>query len=350
MAEPIDVHNIFQPQANIPKITIKQTQTVEIPIVSSPLEAINKAVITMLSASGLTPNQAKTVIYYSTATYLEVDIQPILCLFGPAGTGKTSTMEQQQPYLCRAKQVTGKTKSALREGLSNTRTALIEEGDRADEELIGCRYSKRTANISVMKEGTLGWRNQEHNIFGATIIHKRKPFEDAAVRSRAIIIKTRKRSGNYQIKPVSDEEVKAIADIAEKVDLTLDLTSERVADTWRPLILVAKAVGDYDWIEYAKGEMELDEKALLAGQGYEPEQAMLLTLQNLMITDSGVPMDVQIKDVKRELQDNFDVRLKIYQIDQMASNLGFTVTKPSGYPVIKANKELLNKLLKDVEE
>lgn len=342
-------NGLFQPPSNIPKITIKQTQTVEIPIVSSPLEAINKAITTMLGASGLTPNQAKTIIYYSTATHLEVDIQPILCFFGPAGTGKTSAMEQQQPYLCGAKQSRGKTKSSLREDLANTKTIIIEEGDRVDEELIRDRYSKRTSNIAVMREDISGWSNQERNIFGATVIHKRRPFEDVAIRSRTIFIKTKRRSGNYQIKAVSDEEVKAISDIAKRVDLTTDLTSERIADTWRPLILVAKSVGDYEWIEYAKQQMEIDEKSLLAGQGYEPGQAVLLTLKSLMIMEGGVYKDVKIRDVKRELQDNFDVRLLIYQIDQMVLDLGFNVTKPSGIPIIKANKELLDKLLKEME-
>ena len=49
----------------------------------------------LMGASGITKEQAKTCLYYTTATYLipdKVKRMPLLTIMGPHGTGKTMTV------------------------------------------------------------------------------------------------------------------------------------------------------------------------------------------------------------------------------------------------------------------
>ena len=312
------------------------------------IEIIRSVAATLMGASGIDEYQAKLATYYSIGTHLDLDMLALLIILGKHATGKSWLMRQLKPYLSKAIWVNAKTSASLREGLVNIRTALIEEGDKADEEWLICRYSKQTGEILIRTGGEGGrWANRPVNIFGATILHKRRSFSDPALRSRSIILKTKKNPGKYHISPVSDEEVKAIADIAKSIDIDSLPTSERVNDTWRGIILAANKVGDVNWLNLAKEQIELDEKALDVGQGYEPEELFLSVLQDKMFTKLGIPLDIKIKDVKYGLSE-YEIDMHMYQIDEMARGLGFTVTRPSGYPIIKANAELLNRLLKEI--
>ena len=311
------------------------------------MEAIAKVVESLMGASGINEYQAKLATYYAISTHLDLDMLALLVILGKHGTGKSWFMKQLKPYLCEAVWVNAKTYASLREGLNHTKTALIEEGDKADEELLICRYSKQTSEILIRAGGSGRWANQIINVFGATVLHKRRPFADPALRSRAIILKTKRNPGKYRIRNVGNEEVKAIADIAKSIDISSLPTSERVSDTWRGVILACNKVGDVNWLNYAKEQIESDKKALDAGQGYEPEELFLSILQDKMLTELGMAMDVKIRDVKHALHE-YEIDMHMYQIDEMARAMGFTVTRPSGYPVIKADGELLNRLLKGI--
>jgi energy-coupling factor transporter ATP-binding protein EcfA2 len=288
-------------------------------------------------------NQAKTAAYYAVATYLNLEIMPVLIIIGKAGTGKSSLMHQMARLVSKPQWINVKTIAALRTELSraDSFTALIEEGDRVDEDLITNRYSKATGQIAVRIEAERGWQNTNINIFGATIIHRRIPLSDLALRSRSIIIATEYRPGVYEIQEKSNEEVQQAAKLVGDIPKT----SNRVDDTWAPLIAVATALGDQEWLAYAKEQIELNKKSLVAGHSYEPEKALVFTLRALMGEPDGMPVNVLISEIKRQLKYNFDLYLTSYQIEEMCVSLGFKVTHPSGYPTVQSNSELLGNLI-----
>lgn len=278
---------------------------------------IDKGVEILVRSSGITELQAKTCIYYAIATYLDVDIMPALMIMGNSGTGKSSLLRQLSYFVKGGLWANAKTPAALREKLAIARNvcALIEEGDGIDEDLILCRYSRETAEIETRREVEQGWKNLTIDIFGSTVLHRRKPPADIALRNRSIFIKTQLRPGEYKLdKTVYREEIR---DIAEGIIPNADVTSERVGDTWRPLVIIAKQLGDTDWLAYAEVQMQLDRDAFLVGQDYEPQPALEHALKALLDKRVSVPL----KEVKEHLDKNFDLRLKIYQISEMIGDV-----------------------------
>ena len=89
----------------------------------------------------------------------------------------------------------------LRDKLSKTITACIEEGDTVDEELLIKRYDQNTSKISYkVAYGGGIWRTRNIDIFGATIVVRRLPFKDPATTSRSIVVETEYREGDYKIR------------------------------------------------------------------------------------------------------------------------------------------------------
>ncbi len=287
--------------------------------------------------------QAKTAVYYAVATHLNVDPMPTLVILGKAGTGKSKLMEQLAKLVNQPRWISAKSTAALRTELSraNAFTALIEEGDKVDEDLIANRYSRETAQIAVRIQVEIGWRNTTADISGATILHRRTPLSDLALRSRSIIIRTEYHPGNYEVQEVGNKEVKEVAGLVGEIPMT----SHRVEDTWRPLIAVAETVGDEEWLAYAKEQIERDKQSLVAGQSYEPEKALVFVLRALMVPSQDLVVAVPISKIKERLRYDYDLYLKAYQIEEMCGSLGFKVTHPSGYPTVQPNLDLLKDLI-----
>ena len=298
-------------------------------------------------ASGISVNQAKTCLYYAVATYLPVKLLPILVIQGKAGTGKSSLMLQLKGLANKPHWTNAKTSAALREELSKDGvfTAFIEEGDKADEDLLASRYDTGTAKIAVRVEAEKGWRNMDLDIFGATIIHRRIPLSDLALRSRSIIVRTDYRQGKYEIQEVNREQIRKIAQLIG----VIPKTSHRIENTWGPLIAVAEAIEDKEWLKYAQEQISQDKQALVAGQTFEPDKALVYVLRALMIKEVGgepsIAVPVVLREVKDQLKYNYDLSLKVQQLVLMCTGLGFEITYPHGYPTVKPNMELIKNLV-----
>ncbi|MFC1931185.1 hypothetical protein ACFLXJ_03160 [Chloroflexota bacterium] len=304
------------------------------------------------NASGITENQAKTCLYYAAATYLipdNLDLIAILAVIGPMGTGKTTLLAQLNNMVNEPKYIGAQSKATLRDELSGTTTAIIDEGDRTYERHLQHRYAKETSEIvhNVAKKDQT-WRQVHSNIFGATIIARRTPFEDPATRSRAIVIHTRYREGKYQLSEVNTKDLERMASSA----ILSSVTSHRIRNNWRVLRAIARAQYDKEWLEYSRKEIRKDIKALMIGQEFEPEEAVLITLKEHMIEIEQankvyVPEDPLISNLKSDLRQHFDLNIKSYQIKEICIELGFKVVTTNNYPRVKTDVELLGKLLKD---
>jgi len=96
--------------------------------------------------------------------------------------------------------------------------------------------------------------------------------------------------------------------------------------------------------------MKAGTKLLKIGQSYEPEQAILLVFKEKIklakfSTGKRFEEDTFIKDIKDDLRAHFDINLKVIQIEELLRGLGFKTIRPSGYPKVKIDEKLLNKLL-----
>lgn len=307
----------------------------------------------IMGASGITLEQAKTCFYYCAVTYLvpdEIDIMPILVIMGPHGTGKTNLLEQLARMVNEPKPIAAESSPTFRDKLHKTITALIDEGDTINEKYLIRRYDKKTGELShkLMLEKE-GWSTVETKLFGATIIVRRTPFQDAATSSRSIFIRTIYNDGQYKIRDFEKVQVN-LSKIAHAASLE-QKTSNRVRDSWKPLQAIAECLGDEEWLEYSKQEIAKSLKSLRAGQNYEPEQALLMVLREKMITvvegKDTLINDVWLKEIRNDLKSEFDLHLKNFQIEEMCRVLGFKIKSHSGYPKVKNNHELLKKLLKE---
>jgi len=323
-------NGLFQPQPIKPTI---QPQTVAIPIIASPLEAINLATKILMGASGINIYQAKTCVYHAVLTHLLdiLDLIPPLIAFGDSGTGKTWLLKQLSYFVYNPKELNVKTSAALRRLLTPNTTAIVEEADKIDEQLIINRSAKATSQIAVTEEREQGgWQIVTHDIFGATIVHRRKPPADIALRNRSVYIATKLNSGNYRIDDSAENSV--IAEFAKSIKFSDIRGKGRTQDVWLPLISVGRELSDTDWLNYADIQMELDRQRFLVGQDYEPQKAVESIVEMNLKKLSSVPL----KDIKRDLKDYHDVYLTIVQIDELCNILGYKVTHTDGYPEVKA--------------
>ena len=98
-----------------------------------------------------------------------------------------------------------------------------------EEEFLIKRYDVKTGTISYKRNcGGNYWKPLRANIFGATIIVRRTPFQDPALTSRSIMIRTQYKVGNYDIRPFKKVR-ENLDEMAEEV--TIDRkSSERTHD------------------------------------------------------------------------------------------------------------------------
>ena len=277
-----------------------------------------------------------------------------MVILGPPATGKSSLLESITRLVYIPRVIEAESIPTFRDKLANnppksTCTAILDEGHTVYEDYLIKRYSKNTAELNYKKKAGGRWETDTINIFGATVIVRRTPFQDAATTSRSIYIRTRYKRGHYRV-PSFRKARSNLSKIAHEVDINRD-SSERISNNWMPLQAIAEYLGDDEWLEYSKAEIERSTRALMGSQKYEPEQALLMVLRHTMITVVGGKdieiNDVQLSEIRNELKAEFDLHFKNHQIEEMCRALGFKIKIHSGYPRVKCDHELLEKLLKE---
>lgn len=316
-------------------------------IVGSYLEGIT-------AACGVDINEAKTIIYYALATHGigRLSLMPLLVLRGPQSTGKSTIIGILKQIVNKPNIIDGKVSPAvLRDKVGNETTALLEEADCIDEGLLIRRYSRQTSSTVVNRGGAMkGFQNEPLDIFGATVLHRRVPFRDAALDTRSIVIRTRYKPGGYSMPSFSINE---LSRIARSIDWNkiLSLPNGRVSDAWRPLICGALACDDKKWVTYALNEIMRGKSRLEAGQKYEPEYALIFTLQTLFDESkvNGIPQPIRVSIIKPHLKEQYDIKLLNYQIEEMVRNLGFRISRPRGYSMVQPDEILLQELVTRIQ-
>lgn len=308
------------------------------------IDKIQPYVDVMMQATGLEQEAASVCVYYALATYFISDFQkfPTLVFLGPAGTGKTAATEQMYQLCCDAKFICGRTPATIRDELSETPTAILDEADYISclEDILTRRYSRTNSTQTINKASEVGYTKAKQDLFGATVLCCRKPFRDVAMRTRSIIIRTKSKPGHYKIK-----ENCSLRKIAKKVELIPIETSQRMMDTWKPLISVAETLHDKAWTEWAYTEVVKESTQMGLAQEMEPSICLVYAFKALW----NEKRTLRVSDVRHLLRDEFDTKLSVFQVLDLCQGMNVQVIKPQGYLQIKLNQEQLQGLLADVK-
>ncbi len=299
----------------------------------------------LLGASGITEEQAKICLLYALCTYrTDIRIIPILAIMGMTGTGKSVLLDQLLHFVNDPKVATGTTYATIRNEIGNCRTYIIDEADRVSERLLLLRtdssMSKMTYNVGTGQ----GWTGKTIDIFGATILARRNPFRDSAVRNRAIVIRTQDKPGEYTVKPIDGLEA-----IAQEIKIkSLSLGSGRVQDTWAPLLEIAKAIDDPSYREAVDHAMESEQTIFRSGQEYEASEVVLYALDKLTWDSdecNRLDKDVELPELTNSANDIGDVKLIKRQVEELLISMGFKVTFTHGTKFVRSDVKLLESLL-----
>lgn len=313
---------------------------------------VSIAVESLQSVSGLAREQAKTCVYYAVMTYLlesypDDYLIPILCLQGNSGTGKSKAISLLAKLVNEPTSLNGKSKtfSQMGKDLDRVTTALIEEADfrqsRVETQLIQLRTTRQHKNQVIhmpSQQIPLPIVN-----FGATIVEKRMPFSDTAVRNRTITIKTVRREGDYREVSEIDIDSAGLRNVAAYVgqDKISMQASDRVMECWRPLMEIAATLGDFDWVIHLDMEYQKARKMLAVGDQYESEDVLIKAI----LATNGESENVKLKDITQTLLDNFLLKWTTQKVHSMLVSLNFEVYFDGKYDRLRANGGLLRQVI-----
>jgi len=241
----------------------------------------DKAILALRDATGLTLNEAKTIVYWAVATYglNKLDCFPPMVIYGAPETGK-STILKFVAKLINAHVISTTTKAEFRDQLADNRIVCIEEGDKVEEPMILKRYSRESGQVHIKVRGSWGFYTNEGNIYGATLLHRRHSFEDLALQTRTIVIKTRKVEREFQKAELPDDYGERLEKLWKGAwkNRGDQNPSGRTATNWWPLIIVAQFREDDKWIEYAHKQQKIAESLLKGDSDFEPDKILAYAL------------------------------------------------------------------------
>lgn len=310
------------------------TETVRAPSLAS-LEPLIEGI---QAVSCLNTDEAKTVLYWAIATHglPKLTTFPILVFKGPSGTGKSTLLDVLGELAYKPSRIDGKVrKPVLRDSLTAHTTALVEEADRVNEDIILSRYATRTSGTTVNRKAPGEWKREHLELFGATALHRRLPFRDPAVLSRSIVVTTHRASvGTYRASDFAGHR-EAVERLGREVNWEKAAQDEagRSADTWGPLLAVARHLGDEDWLGHARSQMAKADETLQAGQEEEPTEQAFQALLELAIGDEPDKGEVAERVLLAHVTANVSERgqrLNPWQVGGMLREMGFEVKKSGG--------------------
>ena len=326
---------------------------------SDAIEILSQAAVLMemalTSVTGLKPRDLKLVIYWTLATHALpwVSIFPLLVLMGKMGTGKSQTLEiiKRFAHRPRAFSLRGRTLPVIRDELEacSIGTAIIEEADQAwkddvvFERMLSDRYQRASAEAALKEDaGHNRWVTVIKRIFGATALHRRIPFNDAAVNGRSVfvhfkadhsrtyeefneqdvcLVEGERLLRNFTFQPIPVEQPTGVA--------------ARVFNTHKILLVVAKLIGDEEFPLQIQDRLLLETAELKEAQSVEPDGLVLRALIEAISTPAGFHFrNVKIGALTQAIFNNHRVWLQPYQVGAIARQLGFETKNSHGVRVV----------------
>ncbi len=307
--------------------------------------------------TGLAERERKKLVYYVTATHS----LPFALLFslavlrGVQGTGKSWAMRIARLFAYNPLSINaqGCTLPVFRDFLTTAHggTAIIEEGDSVwkgntwFECLLSDRYHRDSAKVALkVPGGDDGFVTKEQPSFGASIVHRRTPFENSALEGRSIIVRFRPvHSGNFQKMAKGwDSELTNDSAIAGIQGVTLELPQieqppnqidGRIWDTYGPVIGVSRMLGDSTFEKEMVQEMEVATMTLREAQATTELEPIAVRVLIECISENGklnFGKGVPLKEIRAAIWKNEGVSVHSSQIGAIFYELGFEKHKAHG--------------------
>jgi hypothetical protein len=310
----------------------------------------------LTESTGLKGLQQKMVTYWTMATHSlpYVNTFPLLALVGKMGTGKTQALSVVGNFARKpvALSLRGMTTPTIRDKFaeSNNGTAIIEEADFAwrdadttFERLLSDRYQRGSAKAShKMKSGDKNWTTVTKEYFGATVLHRRIPFRDAALDGRTVCARTRPDHTRQYLEfraedPWNVEGKKLVSGLTFEPQVIEQpkTVAARVFDTYRPLLSAAKICNDNDFAEQLITKLLQETLELKEAQSSEPDSLVLQAIVEAVFVDGITEFrNLRFSMLAKSVWDNHRFALSPRQIGPIARDLGFETKTSHGTTVV----------------
>jgi hypothetical protein len=310
-------------------------------------QAIKLASAAFNLATGFSEYERKKLAAYAIMTHYIKDFDPFpqLAIAGTPGTGKSSALNILKGICYKVVSVTGETitDAALRAAMKEAEygTLIIEEADNATERSLEntlvTRYSRASASNTKMVSDGQNWVLEKQGTFGATIFHRRNLFRDPALLRRLIVLRTRRKKGNYiSVTPESHPELfryfrqqLGFRPTWPEVNNSNDV-EQAILDCYRPLLALAALIEDQMLMGELEKEMLEASNRLVEEEGYLEAQVLLKALITLSAE--------KVRDNVTEKLINIEVS----RIDPVIKNeYGFSC------PVLKLSANQRNRIIRE---
>lgn len=213
-----------------------------------------------LSAStGLDELDRQLLVYCTMATHMLPNLStfPLLNLTGPTGTGKTQALLICANFAYGPQEfcLRGMTAATIRDAFARCYegTAILEEADsgwndQEIERMLSDRSSRGSANEShKVRDSEKNWKPLTQKYFGATFLHRRTPFRDAALDGRTVQVRFRpdhtRQYREFDPKYPSNQEGHSLIQgltFEPPVIEQVPGVAGRIFNTYKPLIAAAR--------------------------------------------------------------------------------------------------------------
>jgi hypothetical protein len=310
----------------------------------------------LTESTALKDLQQKLVTYWTIATHSlpVVNTFALLALVGKMGTGKSQTLSIVENFAFRPVRLSlrAMTTPTIRDKFaeSNNGTAIIEEADYAwrdtdttFERLLSDRYQRASAEASYkMKSGDKNWSTSTKQYFGATALHRRLSFRDAALDGRSVTVRLRPDNtrkyreynsedawnaegkqliGNVTFEPAEVEQPQGVAG--------------RIFNTYKPLLSAAKLCGDRDFAERLLTKLLQETLELKEAQSSEPDGLVLQAIVGAVFASGCAEFrNIKFSVLAQAIWDSHRFSFNPRQIGPIARDLGLTTKTSHGATVV----------------
>lgn len=322
-------------------------------------------------STGLKGRDQKLVVYWTLATHSlpYVNTFPLLALLGKMGTGKSQTLSIIENFAFRPARLSlrGMTTPTIRDKFADCYqgTAIVEEADHAwkdkdmdFEHLLSDRYQRASAEASHKVETSgKNWRTVIKQYFGATALHRRIPFSDAALDGRTVTVRLRpdhaREYREYNDKDPWNAEAKGLIG-----QLTFEppevrhpnLVAARIFNTYRPLLSAAKVCGDEEFTEQIMTTLRQETLELKEAQSAEPDVLVLRAIvETIFAVESAQFQNIKFGALGKLIWENHRFPLEPRQIGTIARDLGFETKTSHGVTVVVPTPATLLKACDECE-
>jgi len=310
----------------------------------------------LTESTGLKDLQQKIAVYWTLATHSlpNVDTFPIFTLQGKMGTGKSQALSIIENFSFRPVKLSlrAMTTPTIRDKFAEAYngTDVIEEADYAwkdpdatFERLLSDRYLRASAEAShKVKSGDKNWATATRQYFGATALHRRIPFKDAALDGRTVCARTRpdhtRKYREYNAEDPWNLEGKQLVSGVTFEPPEIEQpqgVAGRIFNTYGPLLSAAKLCGDQEFAEQLLTKLFQETLELKEAQSSEPDGLVLQAIVEAVF-ESGIPVfrNVKFGVLTESIWKNHRFSLNPRQIGPIARDLGFTTKTSHGATVV----------------